>query len=206
MENQLETKLTPTEPIPFKPTQTKRVPEEGVNLNIKNMQNIHFEIQRKKYSENPYYATQKNVTQVITDYDELPYRRWYRGVPESEFPIVAEREAGYRPLIRQIYIEKRAKPEQCFERKKDMRKRQGSPQQKRDSEEEDSKKRSSKQKRDEEEDDEDEDDDDDEKDRRHRQKRESKDDEDKQYKKRKPRDNGGWKNIDNYTSVMLRTV
>ena len=218
MKKQLETKLSPTSTpsSTFKPTGTpsstfgtpgptpKRVPE-GVLLNTRNMKNIQFEIQRKKYSENPYYATQKNVTQVITDYDELPYRRWYRGVPESEFPIVAEREAGYRPLIRQIYIEKRAKPEQCFERKKDMRKRQGSPQQKRDSEEEDSKKRSSKQKRDEEEDDEDEDDD--EKDRRHRQKRESKDDErDKQYKKRKPRDNGGWKNIDNYTSVMLRTV
>ena len=113
MENQLETKLTPTEPIPFKPTQTKR--EEGVNLNIKNMQNIHFEIQRKKYSEQAYYATKKNVVQVITDYDELPYRRWYRGFPESDVPIVAEREAGFRPLIRKIYIENKKQPEQCFE-------------------------------------------------------------------------------------------
>ena len=43
----------------------------------------------KKYSEKPYYATQKNVVQVITDYDELPYRRWYRGFPESDVPIAA---------------------------------------------------------------------------------------------------------------------
>ncbi len=108
MEKQVETKLTQ------QPSENKKVPE-GININIQNIQNVQFEIQRKKYSENPYYATHKNVVQVITDYDELPYKRWYRGVPESNVPIVAEREAGYRPLIRKIYIEEKDEPEKCFE-------------------------------------------------------------------------------------------
>lgn len=77
------------------------------NINQRNMQNIQFEILRKKRSENPYFATHKNVVQVITDYDELPYKRWYRGIPESDVPIIAEREAGYRPLSRKIYLEEK---------------------------------------------------------------------------------------------------
>ena len=120
MEKQVENKLTPTPtPTPVaiapKEKETQRRVPEGLNINIQNMQNVQFEIQRKKYSEQPYYATEKNVVQVITDYDELPYKRWYRGVPESNVPIVAEREAGYRPLIRKIYIEQKDEPEQCFE-------------------------------------------------------------------------------------------
>jgi hypothetical protein len=80
-----------------------------VNINERNMRNIQVEIQRKKYSEKPYFATHKNVVQVVTDYDELPYKRWYRGIPELEVPIVAEREAGYRPLIRKIYLQDKIK-------------------------------------------------------------------------------------------------
>ena len=90
----------------------------SIDVNLQNMANIQYQIQRKKYNETPYYATQSNVTQVITDYDELPYRRWYRGMPESEVPIIAEREAGYRPLIKRIYIEEKTEPEKinhCFE-------------------------------------------------------------------------------------------
>lgn len=90
----------------------------GTNLNIQNMHNVQFEIKRKKYNERPYYATHSNVVQVVTDYDELPYKRWYRGFPESDVPIVAEREAGYRPLIRKIYFEEKSEPEKinhCFE-------------------------------------------------------------------------------------------
>jgi hypothetical protein len=82
------------------------------------MTNIQYQIQRKKYNETPYFATKTNGTQVVTDYDELPYRRWYRGIPEVNIPIVAEREAGYRPLIKNIYITEKSEPEKinhCFE-------------------------------------------------------------------------------------------
>lgn len=233
MEKQLETKLTPM-PTPTKritetpmPTPTQRITEtpmptqripQGVNLNIKNMQNVQFEIQRKKYSEKPYYATQKNVIQVITDYDELPYRRWYRGVPESDVPIVAEREAGYRPLIRQIYIEKKPETPQCFERGKKYTLKRHDRQVSKQREKEDSARHSSKQ---DEDDDEEEDDNVDDRQvsnrrRDSQRKGDSKrdDDDDRRDLKRdsirdrrtRPRDNGGWKNIDNYTSVMLRTV
>jgi hypothetical protein len=90
----------------------------STDINLQNMTNIQYEINRKKYNEGPYYATKSNVTQVITDYDELPYRRWYRGIPEVNIPIIAEREAGYRPLIKNIYIEEKSEPEKinhCFE-------------------------------------------------------------------------------------------
>jgi len=90
----------------------------SIDVNLQNLTNIQYQIQLKKYNNSPYYATQSNVTQVITDYDELPYRRWYRGIPEVELPIIAEREAGYRPLIKKIYIEQKPEPEKinhCFE-------------------------------------------------------------------------------------------
>jgi len=90
----------------------------SVDINLQNLKNIQYEINRKKYNEIPYYATSSNVKQVITDYDELPYRRWYRGIPELNVPIIAEREAGFRPLIKNIYITQPDEPEvinHCFE-------------------------------------------------------------------------------------------
>ena len=175
MEKQLETKLI------YKLSHPK-----GVNLNIKNMQNIQFEIQRKKYSEQPYYATQRNVVQVITDYDELPYRRWYRGFPESEFPIVAEREAGYRPLIRQIYIEKKPETPKCFGSMRQTNRQKGSDRQ--DSSRQDRPLSSIEQ--------------DFEKPSRQST---TKQDPQRQSETNIP-NNGGWGNTDNYTAVMLRTL
>lgn len=90
----------------------------SIDINLQNMRNIEYEINRKKYNTEPYYATKRNVVQVITDYDELPYKRWYREIPEINVPIIAEREAGYRPLIKNIYIENKTEPEKinhCFE-------------------------------------------------------------------------------------------
>ena len=107
MEKQLETNLV-----------LKSKSPSSADLTIQNIQNVQYQINQKKYNERPYYATQQNVVQVVTDYDELPYRRWYRGFPESEVPIIAEREAGYRPLIRKIYVEEKTVPEKinhCFE-------------------------------------------------------------------------------------------
>lgn len=90
----------------------------SIDINLQNERNIQYEINRKKYSTDPYFARERNVVQVITDYDEFPYKRWYRGIPEINVPVVAEREAGYRPLIKNIYIENKTEPEKinhCFE-------------------------------------------------------------------------------------------
>lgn len=64
-------------------------------INNTNVMNINTQINKKKGFE-PYYATIEHSVQVLTDYDVFPYPRWYRGIPTSSEPIVAEREAGWR--------------------------------------------------------------------------------------------------------------
>ena len=79
-------------------------------------------IERAKYlknSPNVYYATQKDTRQVITDFDHFPYQRWYRGVHTSPYPVIIEREAGYRQQEQSCYkekiITKSEYPKHCFE-------------------------------------------------------------------------------------------
>ena len=72
------------------------------NINNRNVQNIRYQINNKKRS-NVYYSTENTNRNVITDYDTFPYTRWFRGEAESESPIVAEREAGWRPRNENCY-------------------------------------------------------------------------------------------------------
>ena len=65
-------------------------------VNASNIANIQNQIARKK-SSRPYAATVTEAVQVLTDYDTFPYHRYYKGVPTSTVPIIAEREAGWRP-------------------------------------------------------------------------------------------------------------
>lgn len=65
-------------------------------INNQNVQNVRDQIALKKGFA-PHYATVQQATQVLTDFDTFPYPRWFRGVPTSDRPIVAEREAGWRP-------------------------------------------------------------------------------------------------------------
>ncbi len=51
----------------------------------------------------PYHVTVGSAYDIVTDYDVFPYNRWFRGIAQSEVPIVAEREAGYRPLHNSCY-------------------------------------------------------------------------------------------------------
>ncbi len=64
-------------------------------INDANVANVRVQIAKKK-GFNPYLATVGQSVQVLTDYDTFPYPRYFRGVPESSRPIVAEREAGWR--------------------------------------------------------------------------------------------------------------
>ena len=64
-------------------------------LNNQNYDNVHKMIQNKN-SSCAFFATSANAESVITDYDHFPYSRWFRGKYNSDVPIIAEREAGFR--------------------------------------------------------------------------------------------------------------
>lgn len=89
------------------------------NIDIQNLNNIREQILLKKGSD-PYFATASDGSIALTDYDNFPYNRWYRGSPYSTKPIIAEREAGWRPIQTQCYDGKEdtevlTKPRMCFE-------------------------------------------------------------------------------------------
>ena len=65
-------------------------------INDLNVENVRKQIALKK-APRPHRATTRQAVQVMTDYDTFPYPRYFRGVPQSTVPIVAEREAGWRP-------------------------------------------------------------------------------------------------------------
>ena len=69
-----------------------------------NTSNINFiQQQIKKKNSSIYFANNKTIQNVVTDYDHDPYTRWFRGVYYYPEPIVAEREAGYRPIENSCY-------------------------------------------------------------------------------------------------------
>ncbi len=88
-------------------------------INHINVKNIRNQIEQKKQSE-PYYATEKVGSSVLTDYDSFPYERWFRGDYKSSEPIIAEREAGWRSRHDFCYVHPpenvvREKVNFCFE-------------------------------------------------------------------------------------------
>jgi len=72
------------------------------SINKNNVDYIREQIMRKK-SDNPYHATKNMAVQVLTDYDTFPYPRYWRGIPTSQYPVIAEREAGWRPRFDNCY-------------------------------------------------------------------------------------------------------
>ena len=90
-------------------------------LNQHNIESVKNLIEQKK-SHNPYHATHDSATSVITDFDHFPYNRYFRGHYSSPTPIVAEREAGFRPRHDNCYKVKippsgqsSPYPNHCFE-------------------------------------------------------------------------------------------
>lgn len=71
----------------------------------------------------PFRPTMEQGSAVLTDYDTFPYPRWWRGIASSTMPIIAEREAGWRPRHDDCYsisqqpqqVETFSYPENCFE-------------------------------------------------------------------------------------------
>ena len=88
-------------------------------INQTNVNNVRKQILRKQ-SSTPYFSTEQNGAGVLTDFDSFPYQRFYRGVPESDKPIVLEREAGWRPRHDNCYKlppvnNPEVYPDHCFE-------------------------------------------------------------------------------------------
>jgi len=84
-----------------------------------NILSVKAQIELMK-SGGPFHATKNYVKTVVTDYDTVPYPRWYRGQVQSDVPIVAEREAGWRPQRNNCYKLKCKPPDEeypnhCFE-------------------------------------------------------------------------------------------
>jgi len=68
-----------------------------------NVQFVRSQIARKLDYNIPYYATRNDAGSAITDMDNFPYNRFFRGVYYEPKPVVFEREAGYRPLNNPCY-------------------------------------------------------------------------------------------------------
>jgi hypothetical protein len=75
---------------------------DKIDITLENVKNIRSQILRKQ-NYKPYSATLNTGSIVLTDYDHFPYQRYYRGIPNSDRPIVAEREAGWRPIYNRCY-------------------------------------------------------------------------------------------------------
>lgn len=77
------------------------------SINDANHNFVQSLIQNKK-NFIPYYSSGPSV---LTDTDVFPYTRFYRSDPSSEFPIVIEREAGWKPVKNRCYNNPVVKPE-----------------------------------------------------------------------------------------------
>ena len=73
------------------------------NLFTKSVEDVRNQIQQKLDYSQAYYGRNNTVKGMITDMDNFPYIRFFRGEYNKEYPIVFNREAGYRPLENQCY-------------------------------------------------------------------------------------------------------
>ncbi len=88
-------------------------------INKSNVQSVRQQIEQK-LAYQPYYATVKDATSILTDMDHFPYTRYFRGVYNSPQPVVFEREAGWRPTHNNCYnvnvnLADNPYPDHCFE-------------------------------------------------------------------------------------------
>ena len=68
-----------------------------------NIEFVRSQIDRKNNYEYPMFATYCSASQSITDMDNFPYNRYYRGITKNSEPIIMEREAGFREIKNQDY-------------------------------------------------------------------------------------------------------
>ena len=84
------------------------------------IESVRRQMGKKINYSKPFLPTGEMVKDVVTDFDNFPYNRFFRGVYYKDNPIVVEREAGWRPHEDKCYKkahfhEKRYYPNHCFE-------------------------------------------------------------------------------------------
>jgi len=84
-----------------------------------NINYVRHQISRKLNYNIPYYASRDITSNIITDMDHFPYKRYFRGVYHEQSPVIMEREAGFRPrndsCYTQISIPNPSNPDYCWE-------------------------------------------------------------------------------------------
>lgn len=62
----------------------------------KSVNSVRNAINQKLNYAIPYYGRNNTVRNMVTDMDQFPYNRFFRGKYNSEQPIIFDREAGWR--------------------------------------------------------------------------------------------------------------
>jgi hypothetical protein len=82
---------------------------------------VRKQIEQKTNYNLPYYARTTDINQCITDMDGFPYKRFYRGQVDKDYPVVFDRAAGWRPRFDQEnsatpnLVPPATPPDYCFE-------------------------------------------------------------------------------------------
>jgi hypothetical protein len=89
------------------------------DVTTNNINSVRYQIGQKINYNTPYYATLESARAVVTDFDNFPYKRFFRGVYYEDTPVVMEREAGFRPrndsCYQRLSIPQRNAPNYCWE-------------------------------------------------------------------------------------------
>lgn len=64
---------------------------------------LEYQIDKKNNYNQPYYASIDIIKPFLTDQDHFPYTRNFRGMYESAYPVINERQVGWRPLNNRCY-------------------------------------------------------------------------------------------------------
>lgn len=67
------------------------------------MSSLSDQIAQKTQYGKSFYANNWDVGQTITDMDNFPYQRFYRGQYEQSMPVIFDRKAGYRFVEQRCY-------------------------------------------------------------------------------------------------------
>lgn len=70
-----------------------------------NIQHVFEGIKKKLNYNKPYYADYNAINGVMGDFDQFPYKRYFRGRFDSPNPVIIERECSWRPEINKCYKE-----------------------------------------------------------------------------------------------------
>ena len=87
-----------------------------------NQEIVQNQINQMLHTDQPYFPNPYEIRNVVTDVNEWPYPRYFRGRPDSDRPFFWNREAGYRHVINPQLIptnyppiEEPRQPYTCFQ-------------------------------------------------------------------------------------------